>query len=147
MAAVFVAAPAQLDAAVDQRLQHVAIERLLDEVEGGAADGAHELLVLVVDAAGHQDDVDVGVQRLQTRHQLEAVELRHADVENGEVGSAVGRDARSASRDEPLLITWCAAPRTRSMARSMPGSSSTDQNAGAASCCLQRPATAAPAGS
>ena len=83
--AVVLPLPPQLDAAVHQRPQDVAIERLLNEVEGGAADRAHELLVLVVDAAGHQDHVDVRVLRGQALHQLEAVQLRHPDVEDGQV--------------------------------------------------------------
>ena len=37
-AAMFLTPPAQLDAALHERLEHLAIERLLDEVEGRAAD-------------------------------------------------------------------------------------------------------------
>ena len=52
-------APPQLEASLDQRPEHVAIEGLLDEVEGRASNRPHQLLVQIVDAAGHQDDVQL----------------------------------------------------------------------------------------
>ena len=49
--AMIFAAPAQLDAPFDQGPEHLAIEGLLNEVEGRAADGPDQLLVQIVDAA------------------------------------------------------------------------------------------------
>ena len=90
---MILAAPPQLDAAFDQRPEHFAIERLLDEIERGAANGADQLLVEIVDAAGHQDHVEAGKARLQPRHQLEAVEIGHPDVDDRELGLELGRPA------------------------------------------------------
>ena len=94
VAAVFSAVPAQVEAAVDQRFQHLAIERLLDEIEGATLDGPDKLLVLILEASSHQDDVEVGLERFQAGHELEAVKLRHADVKNRELWSEVQGDAR-----------------------------------------------------
>jgi len=89
---MFLATPSQLDAAFDERLEHLAIERLLDEIERRAANRPHQLFVEIVDAAGHQDDVDRRKPRLQLRHELEAVEIRHPDVDDRELGVKFVRD-------------------------------------------------------
>src|SRR5436309_4089397 len=95
---VFGAVPSQVEAAVDQRLQHLAIERFLDEVERPTLDGSDELLVLILEAASHQDDVEVGLERLQPCHELEPIELGHADVEDGELRPEVASHGRRLAR-------------------------------------------------
>ena len=79
------ATPPQLETSFDQRLKDLPIERLLDEIERGAAEGPNQLLIQIVDAARHEDDVEFGKAGLQTRHQLEAVDLGHSDIDNGKV--------------------------------------------------------------
>src|SRR5262249_49437891 len=94
MPPVFCAVPTQLKTSLDQSLQNLAIEWLLDEIEGAAANSANELFVLVLDAAGHDNDIHVGLKCFQPRHQLESVELRHTDVENGKIGFEFDRQRR-----------------------------------------------------
>src|SRR5262245_22679326 len=84
-ALVILTTPAQLETALDERQQNIAVERLLDEVERRTAQSPNELFVKIVEAAGHQDHVHVRKTRLQLRHQLEAVEIGHADVEDREL--------------------------------------------------------------
>jgi hypothetical protein len=105
---MFLAAPPQLDAALDERLQHFAIERLLDEIKRRAADGSHQLLVEIFDAAGHQNDIDRRKAGLQLRHQFEAVEIRHPDVDDRELRVKLVRNserfARQARSDDAMLF-------------------------------------------
>src|SRR5262245_3025420 len=82
---VLAAAPAQLETAIHQRLQHFTIKRFLNEIKGSSTNGANELLIEVVEAAGHHDDVDPGMIGLQPGHQLESVEFGHADVKKSDV--------------------------------------------------------------
>ena len=95
---VLLPAPAQFEAPLDQRLQHFPVERLLDEVERPAANRANQLLIEIVEAARHQDDVDVGLVRLQPDHQLEAVQSGHSDVEDDEVRIELGGERHGVCR-------------------------------------------------
>ena len=79
---MFLTTPSQLEASLHERPEDLAIERLLDEVERRAADGPDQLVVEIVDAAGHQDDVEPRKARFQLRHQLEAVQIGHPDVDD-----------------------------------------------------------------
>ena len=65
VAPVLGAQPAQLQAAVDEGQQHVAVEGLGDEVEGSLADRAHDLCIERADRARHEDAVDVGLHGAQ----------------------------------------------------------------------------------
>ena len=95
---MLLAAPSQFDTSLHQRFQHFAIERLLDEEERRTADRADQFAVEIVDAPGHQDDVEVREARLQLRHQLEAVEIRHPHVDNRELRMKLGGDGQRLAR-------------------------------------------------
>ncbi len=102
------APPAQLDAPFHERPEHLAIERFLDEVERGAADRPHQLLVEIVDAARHQDHVERRKACFQLRHQLEAVEIGHPDVDDRELGAETlgerQRLARQPRADDVMVL-------------------------------------------
>ena len=104
VAAMLLTTPPQLEAALDEGLQDLAIERLLNEIERRTADRPDQFLVQIVDAARHQDDVQLRKAGFQPRHQLEAVELRHPDVDDGQLrvefgGHRHGIPGRAASDD------------------------------------------------
>ena len=86
MAAMGFAPPLQLQTSLDKRLQHFTIEWFLNEIKRRTLDRPDQLLVEVIDAARHQDDVDFRKTRLQSRHQLEAVDVGHSDVDNRQLG-------------------------------------------------------------
>ena len=70
--------PAQLDRALQRCDEVVAVDRLLDEVVGAAAQGLHRQVVLAV--PGDQHRRRLRAQLLDLAQHLEAVEAGHLDV-------------------------------------------------------------------
>ena len=85
LAAALLPQPAKLEAALDEGLQDLVVEGLLDEVERALLDGPNQGGVELVDVAGHQDDVQIGMLGVEPAHQLEPVHPGHADVQDSEV--------------------------------------------------------------
>ena len=114
---MFFAAPAQFETSIDQRPEDFAIERFLDEVKRLAADRPDQLLVEIVDTAGHQDDFQSWKARLQSRHQLEAVQIRHPDVDDCQLGMELAghrqRIARETGSDHVMVFTQHAVDRAK----------------------------------
>src|SRR5262245_51073138 len=96
---MFFTTPAQLETAIDQRPEDFAIEGFLDEIERGAADRPDQLVVEIVDTAGHQDDFQSWKTRFQLRHQLEAVQIRHPDVDDGQFGMELAGHRQRLTRE------------------------------------------------
>src|SRR5262245_4178509 len=104
MLPVFAVESSQLQTALNQTQQHLAIERLLKKVKRIFPNRARQLGVDVVNATGHEDHVHFRIQSLQLLHQLEPIEVRHLNVENRQIrfelsgqlnrvtGQAHGRD-------------------------------------------------------
>jgi hypothetical protein len=76
----------QLEAALHEREQHPAIERLLDEVERLAQDRVHVRRVGLALAAGHQDHVEARARGAQPVHEIESGHAGQTDVEERKVG-------------------------------------------------------------
>ena len=83
---------AELEAAIDQRHQHLSIEGLLDEIERAVLDRANKLRVGVGVRAGHEDDIHAGACGTDFFDNLEAVHAGHADVADDQVGAERRRE-------------------------------------------------------
>src|SRR6185295_18980243 len=90
--------PLQPQAALDERQQHPAVERLEEEVERPLLQRAEELLVRLRDRAGDQDDVRLRPVEPDHLAQRVAVAVLEAHVHQGEIEFAL-REARQGLAD------------------------------------------------
>ena len=70
---------------VIEREQHLAVEWFLQEVEGFLPNGAYQLRVDFVDAAGHENDFELRIDGLEFFHQFETVHVRHLNIEDRKI--------------------------------------------------------------
>ena len=114
---MFLTAPAQLETSLHERPEDFAIERFLDEIKRRAADRPDQLFVEIVDAAGHQDDVQPRKSRFQLRHQLEAVQIGHPDVDNRQIRMKLAghrqRITRQTRSDDVMVLAQYAVDSTK----------------------------------
>src|SRR5215472_3186353 len=75
-----------LKTSLDKTEQYSAVERLLEKVESVLSNRPDELGIKLVDAAGHENDIQCGIENLQLLQQLEPVHLGHLNIQDGEVG-------------------------------------------------------------
>src|SRR5439155_23604562 len=81
----------KIETSLNQGLKPLSIKRLLNEIERRTADGPNELLVHIIDAAGHENDVQLGHAGFQPAHQLEPIHFGHADIHNRQRGIELER--------------------------------------------------------
>src|SRR5262249_50353410 len=75
----------QFEAPVDKSEQQLTIEGLLQKVERIFTNRANQLRIEFVNAAGHENNIHFRVHRPQLFRQVEAIQLRHLNVQDGEI--------------------------------------------------------------
>src|SRR5215468_6732741 len=75
----------QLKAPFNKAEQHTAVEWFLKKVECILPNRPDELCIELMDTAGHENNIQLGIKGLQLFHQLEPIHLGHLNIQDGNV--------------------------------------------------------------
>src|SRR5215469_1278603 len=70
----------QLKASFNKAEQHAAVEWFLKKVECILPNRPDKLCIELMDTAGHENNIQFGIKRLQLFHQLEPIHLGHLNI-------------------------------------------------------------------